>query len=179
MAKLGLLGAIGGLGQGLTLVGKQMQERRERALEEARQLAKEERDRAFRREENEANRTATLERTQLIQKEQNRRTAANISARRTEKKEDREFRSSEAQKQRDNQRELVKLRGQVERDNSAESERLRRKLSAGDVHSVQYGAPDARGYAEVLVVTKDGSVRSTGQKVYRPKREEDEDSLGL
>jgi len=41
--KAGLLGAIGGLGEAMQTVGKDIQKRREEALENARELAKEQR----------------------------------------------------------------------------------------------------------------------------------------
>lgn len=179
MAKLGLLGALGGLGAGLQDIGKQMYLRRERALEEARLLAKEERERGFKREEKQLEREHEDRKIETLEKGRASRTQAQIEGRAAEGAANRSSREGIAAKNRANQKELVKLRGQIEASNEAAARRLSDQLSADDVHAVQYGAPDASGYAEVIVILKNGQTRRTGQKVYRPPRVggEEDDTL--
>lgn len=175
----GLLGALGGLGEGLTQVGRSWEVRRERALEWARKLQEQQQEQGFRAEQRQLDRQATDARSAAAQQAQTGRTKMTLEARKAESEANRQFKSGEALKDRAARRDLVRLNKSLERDNSAASERLRRSLSAGDVHSVQYGAPDANGYAEVIVVTDDGQIRRTGQKVYRPKKDEENEGEAL
>ena len=175
MAKLGLLGAVAGLGQGLASVGKDMYERREKALDDARKTAELERQRAFTSGENQKNREATASNIAARTEAQASNTRALIEGRTAEGAANRASREGIAAQNRAAQRDLVKLRSTLERSNEDAAKRLADQLSADDVKSVQYGVPDAAGRAEVFIVTNSGQVKSTGKKVYRPKRDDTED----
>lgn len=165
---LGLIGAIGGLGQGLTQIGNDIVKERERALEWAQQEAMRQRELAAKRED--ATTAFTREKELQTQAEQSRANIERLSQsaqdRRTafvQGKED-----IRQQKSLASQRDLAKLRGQIERDNSTYSARLRDQLSADDVHGIVYGPPDKNGYSEVFTITNDGHQRSTHMKAFRP-----------
>lgn len=195
--KLGLLGAIGGLGQALTTAGKDLATRREQALERARQDAAEQRRRAQQVEDREDQQTFQTGQSEITQAALDRRNEAAIKARqqegelnRKDKQADREFRTTErieGQKYRTSERvasqgdrrELARLQSSLQGSRSEAEIRLRDKLSADDVHAVQYGAPDANGYADVYVVLKGGGTRKTGQKFYRPAKDKEEEGEAL
>ena len=190
MAKMGLLGALGGFGEFLSKTGSDMAARRERALENARRMAEEERkyqrtrrDTVLDREDQQDHQLTELG---IREKRADARTTATLAATAANRREDREFRRTErieGQKYRTSERiatqgerrELAKLQSSLQGARTDKEIRLREQLSADDVHAVQYGEPDARGYAEVMVVTKSGAIRSTGKRVYRPKKPEDEE----
>lgn len=181
---MGLLGALGGLGQGLTDVGKQLYLRRERALEEARKLAEEQRNREFKSNENRLDREAQAANTSTLEAGRASRNEALIAGRAAEGEANRTSREGIAAKNRAAQKELVTLRARLEASNEAAAKRLADTLSADDVHSVQYGDLDAQGRAEVFVVLKNGTIRPTGKKVrvprnYQPYAEDSEDDGGL
>lgn len=188
MPNLGLLGALGGLGKGIADTGNDILRRRERALEEARRdaeyqrrLADSRQDTASKQEFEIGVRTATEDRRDA-------RTTAQLAARAAENKATRDFRSGEAEKKFGRDKELVTLRDKLKRDTDKATAKFRadleEKLSANDVRSIEYGQPNANGYAEVIAVHKDGSLHPTGQRVYKPKldyeddeEEDDEDTL--
>lgn len=185
MANLGLLGAIGGFGQALQTAGKDIIARRERALENARQLAKEQRDRANKIEDREDLQAHGLEELGIREEGDNRRTAANIRARREEKAEDREFRAQEREEDRAFKREekatdraqqieLTRLKSQLDAANSAAAERLKKQLEGNEVRGIKYGAPDEKGLSPVFKILKDGTVVYSGQRIRLPARDDQE-----
>jgi hypothetical protein len=183
---MGLLGALGGLGQGLTQVGRDIHVRRERALEEARKEAEYQRRLADTRENKRMDQDFELGKTAAVEARRDARLEYTTKARQTEKQADRGWREKEADKKFGRDKELATLRANLARDNSKYAAELSDKLSQDDITRVEYGAPDANGYAEVIAVTKDGKLRPTGQKVYKPKlnyapddEEEDEDGETL
>lgn len=182
MAKMGLLGALGGLGQGLTKLGSDIQARRERALEEARREAEYQRRLADSRETTRMNQEFDLTKTAAVQDRVDARTEYVTGERHKENEEARSFRSKEADKKYGRDKELTVLRSKLARDNSKYAAELNDKLGQDDIRSIEYGAPDANGYAEVIAVAKDGTLRPTGQKVYKPKLnyedDEEEDNEG-
>lgn len=194
----GLLGAIGGLGDALQTVGTSLATRRERALEQARLLAAEQRKREQQVADKAEERTFTLGRDAAAEEARNARLGTQIEARRTERQEDRTFKVEdredeqsfkEKQKADDRRaaRDLAQLRGQISRDNDAASERLRKDLTADDVKGVIYSGQrkDAQGniYAEAIIYTKSGQQRPTGRWVLkgrdRAQRDESEDDEEL
>jgi hypothetical protein len=184
--KAGLLGAIGGLGQAMQTAGKDIIARRERALDEARRMAEYERARADKQIDKEEDRDFQVGMEEARQERLDARHSASLAtqasegaANRGERAEDRSFRAAEGSKDRAARRELTVLSKSLEGENSRAATRLAKTLSAGDVHAVQYGAPDANGYAEVITILKDGSIRKTGQKVYRPKRDDEDEDEAL
>lgn len=191
----GLLGAIGGLGDALQTVGSGLATRRERALEQARQLAAEQRKMAETARLKAEDRSFTISRDAELEKGRNARLGTQLEARATERAADREFKVSdredeqsfkEKQKADDRQaaRDLAKLKGSISKDNDAASERLRKDLTANDVKGVIYSGQrkDAQGniYAEAIIYTKGGQQRPTGRWVLKgrdraERAEEDED----
>lgn len=190
MPKLGLLGAIGGFGQALQTYGSDMVRRREQALDWARREAEHQRTRAEKKEDVGEERDFQLKITGERERAADERSTAQIEAmdRRTEAERDfkkserverQKFDASEGAKDRAARVALERLQGSLQSARTAAEIRLRDQLQADDVHAVQYGAPDANGYAEVFVVTESGKVRRTGQRVYRPKEDEEDDKLKL
>ena len=180
MANLGLLGALGGLGKGIADTGRDIMARREAALEQARKDAEYQRRLADSRQDTVAKQEFDIQKTSAVEDRRDARTAAQLGARAAEKAADRNFRADEGKTRFERDKTLVQLRATLSRDNSKYSAELKDKLSQDDVVRVEYGAPDATGYAEVIAVTKDGKMRPTGQKVYKPKlsyapKDEDED----
>lgn len=173
---LGLIGAIGGLGQAVSKIGDDIVKRRERALEWAQQEAMRQRELAAKREDattsfqrdmtlttlkedradarNDADNRAATERTRLIQGSEDARQSRQIQA----------------------QRDLAVLRGRIDKEIAAARgavdehiAQLRDQLGQDDTKAVQYGQPDKNGYAEVFIITNSGQVKRTGQKVYKPQ----------
>lgn len=190
MAKLGLLGALGGLGSALQDTGKFILARRERALEAARQEAEAQRRFLERQQLAGEQRAYDTEKTTFQEGRRDARTQAQIDASAARDKGRQSFQSQErvagqqfqaSQKERDieAQKDLARLRSSLQKEESAASARLQDQLSADNVHAVQYGEPNAQGYAEVIVILKDGTTRKTGQRVYRPKKDEEEEGEAL
>lgn len=188
MASMGLLGAIGGLGDALQTAGKDLSTRRERALEAARQLAAEERKRAQQLEDKKSDRLFTLSRDDALQTRQDARTAAQIASQegRTEaqlsaRAEDRASRERTAQQNREHQTSLVRLREQLQGARTAAEIRLRDRLASDDVAGTKFGKehPNRPGMFELVIITKDGTTKKTGEWVnkHRIKPDEDEDDF--
>lgn len=180
MGNLGLLGAVGGFGQALQTVGGDIVKRREQALENARRDAEQQRRDAQRMseittthnldmQEIGARETAADARTQKEIDARTAENAANRQATADEHKANRSFQATESEKDRAGRKELARLTSSLEGARSASEINLREQLSADDVKTVQYGAPDAQGYAAVFIVTNSGQVKPTGKKVYRPQ----------
>jgi hypothetical protein len=178
VAKMGLLGALAGVGDALQTAGTTLMQRREKALEDARRLAEYERKMADQKAAKQEEREFDLGKTAALEDRKDARVEFTTKARAAEKVEDRKFRATEKAEDRSHASELVKLRSSLARDNEVATAKLRDKLEGDDVRGIQYGAPNASGQSEVIVVTKSGGVRRTGMLVYRPavdKDEEDED----
>jgi hypothetical protein len=179
---MGLLGALGGLGVGLNQMGRDIQKRREDALEDARREAEYQRRLADSRETKRMDQEFDLDKAAAHEDRTDARTEYTVGARAKEKQADRDLRVGESKEKFAQQKELTRLRATLQRDNDKASEAARaaltRELDAKDVRSVEYGAPDAGGYAEVILVTRNGELRHTGKRVYKPKldfKEADED----
>lgn len=192
MASYGLLGAIGGLGQAMQTHGKNIMERRERALAEAKAMAAEQRKEARDAAKRQEDRDFTLTTLDIKESRQDARTSATLEARAAEKKEDREFKVADRedtqehtaeQKRLDReaaaarQREAAKLQGSKEAANI----RLREQITSKQVAGVKYGErkPDDPDYVRILIIRKDGTVEKTAGWSYRPQKteEQDDDSL--
>lgn len=192
MASMGLLGAIGGLGDALQTAGTNLATRRERALEQARQLAAEERKRAQQLSDKKEERLFTLTRDDALQTRQDARTAAQIasqegraqlSATTRERVADKQISAADARAaaSREHQTSLVRLREQLQGARTAAEIRLRDRLANDDVAGTKFGKehPNRPGMFELVIIRKDGSLKKTGEWVnkHRIKPEDDDDSL--
>jgi hypothetical protein len=185
MANMGLLGALGGLGQGLQTVGRDIYARRERALEEARKEAEYQRRLADVRQDKQEARQFDIDKTAAIQGRQDARFLAGEQGkdRRLLQTQTHQAARDETKFSRD--KELIKLRNVLDSEKEAKGDtrraQLKKEANRDDVATVQYGKPNAEGYAEVIFLLKDGSTRRTGIPVYKPKldyapkQDEDED----
>jgi hypothetical protein len=194
----GLLGAIGGLGDALQTVGKDLGSRRERALEEARRLAAEQRKLAVEDQRRAEDKNFTRERDGASAAASMARTTAQIEARqnelgqrqefeRDERKANESFKEKQAREEREGRAALARLRSSLSRADDEASIRLRDSLGADDVKSIIYTNPkkDAGGnvYQEAVIVTKSGQQKPTGKWVLKNRARatdtEDEDDEEL
>lgn len=186
MAKLGLLGAIGGVGKALETFGSDIVKRREQALEDARRLARE--------QSRDAQRTSEIKLTHDLDMEEigaRGQNAADLSAEQqaamdareqkkeafTEKMQGRKESANEKtiRMREEGEMRLAKLRANLDAANDAASQRLKSKLDSPKIKRVEYGKPDKEGYAEVITVRDDGTTIHTGEHVYKPKLDYKED----
>lgn len=186
MVSLGLLGAIGGVGQAMQTIGGDIVKRRERALEEARREAEYQRSLADRREDAEAAAKRAEKAFERRDASTNLRTDKQIAAanERFEKGQ-----IAKTQDREDKQRaaeDLAKMKAELAKEVAAAKAvgkeaaiRLKRELSKDDVKGLVYGPPDARDYAAVSAITRGGGHRPLGFKAYRPNKKDDEDEDGL
>lgn len=185
MAKLGLLGALGGLGQAITGFGADLAKRREAALAAAQRMAEEQRARAAKIEDREDAQAAQLtERSMAISsaaaiaQERNRvtteTTAAKITAASdlterkitaTSERDDKKIAADQtiAERKIAAARDLAVLKGKI----GVEHARLKEKLDNDDVVGTKPGNehpdPKKKGFYQVMTVRKDGSVKPTGE----------------
>lgn len=184
MASMGLLGAIGGLGDALQTAGTNLATRRERALEQARQLAAEERKRAQQLQDKKEERLFTLSRDDALESRRDARTAAQIASqegraelaantRRETTEAQISSRERVAEANREAAKEVARLRASLDADKDARQARLQKALSAKDVQGVQYGPAHPRDpdYRKVILVKKDGTIEETNQYAFKPKRQ--------
>lgn len=188
MANFGLLGALSGLGQGMTQAGESIIARRERALAEAKALAAEQRKRAQQLEDKASDRDFELKtlgvkgeqaaaRTELAVKgrlEAIDRTAGHAAAR---QEDSQAFTAEQKAADRAAQRELVKVRAQAERENIRFSKTLQDQLDDDNTQGITYGKQDPKrpDYKRLLIIKKDGSVVDGGAWAYKPARADDEE----
>lgn len=187
MADLGLLGALGGLGKGLTQMGEDIIKRRERALEWARQEAIEQRrlaarseekaeDRQFRTEETVYRETKADQRERLRQEGRKEIVETQEEARSRREREKREFQRSERQASEAASARQARLTAALSRSNTEYATRLRDQLGADDTTGVKFG-PVRNGYSQVFRVTKTGRLEPTGQSVHESLVDEEDDEL--
>lgn len=156
MAKLGLLGALAGAGKGISDLGDDILRRRERALEEARLLAKEERDRAFRSEENRLTREATAEERRLTREAADARTDKTIAARKEILKEQQGFTVSRDQAKAAAAKDLARFKNDLTRASTKEAIRLRQSLKDNDIVGLHPSAPDPKHGGKVQILGERG-----------------------
>jgi hypothetical protein len=165
VARLGLLGAVAGLGKGIETIGKDMATRRAQALEDAKELAKEQRAQAARQEERADQRSFEIDKFTASQAALDRRAAANQEA--IAGRQEAGFAHQEgmlatrAQMAKD----LAKYRSSLSAANTKEAIQYRRSLEQSDIKGIKPGRIAKDGFIEVLGVQKNGTVKPTGQWV--------------
>jgi ATPase subunit of ABC transporter with duplicated ATPase domains len=176
MASLGLLGALGGVGQAMTIIGTDMVRRREKALDWLREDAEYQRRRADKQDDDAVTRehqSALIDQRSAAQRERDERVAA---ARREEKVEERSWKDADREDKQQSEREIkaaeIRARRDLERLKASLGETAKEKelkATLNRAKGVQYGPPDKEGKSELLYITNGGELKSTGKKVLLPQ----------
>lgn len=166
--KAGLLGAIGGVGKALEGFGSDLQKRREQALEDARELAKEERRRAERKEETAENRAFTLDRDEAREKAINARTDKTIAA--TAARQEAGFRNkAETAKETEaRMRRMADYNDRLSRSRTVASQQTAAAIRNGEVVDAFTSGkpvkrPDGQMREQIMHELGDGTIVATGQ----------------
>ena len=192
--KAGLLGAIGGLGNAMQTLGSSIIERREKALAEAKAMAKYERERADKKVEKEEDYTRTLARDDALATRRSADAIALEGVRQEGKAADREFRvedredrqefaSAQSAASRAAATERTLLAGRLAEERRAANSvdrvaivKLQDKLKGPGIRGVTYGAPDSRGMSRVYAISKDGKLIDMKQSLRRPAAKADDNT---
>jgi len=188
--KAGLLGAIGGVGAALQGFGSDLQKRREQALDDARELAKEQRREAVAREREDRATGLRIDLAEMSQTGADRRAAASQAAITGRAEKSQEFQREERIARAQASKDLATYRAQLSKSNQKEAAVFKQQLSQGDVKGIKPGRTREDGFVEVIGVRKDGKAFPTGQWVvpnffqtptqnFGSASDEDEDSLLL
>ena len=183
MASLGLLGALGGVGQAMQTAGqtwmRDITQRREAALEDARERAREARRQAERQED----RSFQMQRDEVRADRQERRDEITAKDRYLNREDTQEFLAAQQRgrqeftreerlARQDHETQLTRLRDTLSRSRTREAMELRRQLEGGDVSGVLYDDVDDQGTSEVLFRYRDGRIVRSGQRVRRRSQQQ-------
>ena len=166
MANLGLLGALQGLGEGIQTVGKGMEARRERALEEARRMAEYQRQRA--------DKQADTETSQMFQREMqgerldrsDEANQARIAASKAGRQETQQFQQGERIARAAAAKDLAAYRSNLTRQNNEASIKFRKQLDDADIKGVKPGGPPDPAHGGKVPVV---GIRGDGKLVQLPQ----------
>lgn len=172
MANLGLLGALGGLGEGITKAGVDWQNRREQALAWARQEAAERRKRAEKMQDDQAERQFQTQRDTMREEGLDKRNQATIDARLEDtnlrlqdNQKEREFKSQQDEIERTHDVNMKRLESSLRTHEDAASKRLADSIADGKIVRLHTGVVNKEGYAPVYAERADGTLTKTGQRV--------------
>jgi hypothetical protein len=165
VARMGLLGALAGLGEGISDVGKDMARRREQALEDAKELAKEQRAQAARSAERADQRSFDIDKFNASQSALDRRAAANQEAIAGRQAAGFEHQEKMLGDRAVMAKDLATYKAGLSADNTERGIRLRDALSKEKIKGIKPGRVAKDGYIEVIGVKGDGSLKPTGQWV--------------
>jgi len=168
--KAGLLGAIGGLGEAMQTVGKDIQKRREEALENARELAKEQRRQAIRGEERAQDRGLRIDLAEATDRRIREEGEATRGAAATRQAQSQAFTKSQNEWKAANNERLIGVRDQYARSRTAAAQANAAAIDNGQVVDAYTTGrpvkrPDGAMREQILHELGDGTIVETGQWV--------------
>lgn len=137
MASAGLLGALSGFGQGLARIGQDMAQRRDRALQWAREEAARQDNLRARREERDEDRDARFATTAFTTRAASDRQEAQLNSAAKREVRTQEWRDRHREDQQDHAALLLERRAALAQAQTESAIRLRQRLEAPDVVGIR------------------------------------------
>jgi hypothetical protein len=156
--KAGLLGAIGGAGKALEGFGSDLIKRREQALEDARELAKEQRRETIARDREDRQTGLRIDLAEMSQTGADRRAAASQAAITGRQEKSQEFQRSERKERAAEARSLADYKNNLTTLRTQKAAEFKADLAKGQIKGIRPGPARPDGMVQVLGVRGDGQV---------------------